>query len=248
MILLVGATGQLGRRITEKLLQHREPIRALTRPGSDTGWLRAAGVELVVGDLKDPASLDRACTGVDTVITTATSMARGEPDTLDTVDRSGNRNLVDAATKQGVRRFVFISALGASPDSPLPLLRAKAEAENGLRRHSLIAIEDVAAYTLAALRHREADNRMLQLGGPEAVSWRAAVTCFEEHLGRPIEVHTASPGDPIPAMPGFLVELLTALDGYDSPVPMADLARTYGITPTTLADFVARHGSSSVVA
>lgn len=281
MILVAGATGQLGRLITETLLNQKEQVRALARPESDIGWLHAAGAESVVGDLKDPYSLDQACAGVDTVISTVTSMARGGADTIESVDRAGNRSLIDAARKQGVRRFVFISALGANPASPMPLLRAKGETENylrdsgmtwtvlrpnaymdrllmdvigtpalagspvtlvgdGLRRHSLIALDDVAAYAIAILRHRAADNRVLELGGPEAVSWREAIACFEEQLDYPIDVHTVAAGDSIPGMPTFLVQLLTAMEGYDSPVPMSDLETTYGVVPTTLADFVHR--------
>lgn len=281
MILVAGATGQLGRLITETLLSQKEQVRALTRPESDIGWLHAAGAESVVGDLKDPYSLDRACAGVDTVISTVTSMARGGADTIESVDRAGNRSLIDAARKQGVRRFVFISALGANPASPMPLLRAKGETENYLRdsgmtwtvlrpnaymdrllmdvigtpalegspvtlvgdclrRHSLIALDDVATYAIAILRHRAADNRVLELGGPEAVSWREAVGCFEDQLEYPIDVHTVAAGDSIPGMPAFLVQLLTAMARHDSPVPMSDLETTYGVVPTTLADFVRR--------
>jgi NADH dehydrogenase len=48
------------------------------------------------------------------------------------VDRAGNAALIAAASESGVRRFVFVSALGASVDHPMPFLRAKAETERRL--------------------------------------------------------------------------------------------------------------------
>ncbi|MDQ3465770.1 MAG: SDR family oxidoreductase [Actinomycetota bacterium] len=129
MILVVGATGQLGGLIAHRLLERGEPVRILTRAGSSFDALAAPGAQTVTGDLKDRGSLEEACSGVGAVITTANSAARGGEDNVETVDREGNRNLVEAAARAGVRRFVFTSALGADPDSPVPFLRAKGETE-----------------------------------------------------------------------------------------------------------------------
>src|SRR5204862_93936 len=69
--------------------------------------LRELGAEIVVGDLRDRDSLDRACAGVDDVFSTATSIIReGE---ISAVDGSGQLNLVDAAHDAGVTRFVYVS-------------------------------------------------------------------------------------------------------------------------------------------
>jgi NADH dehydrogenase len=148
----------------------------------------------VTGDLKDPQTLNAACAGVDAVITTANSMGRGGGDTVESVDRIGNANLVDAAAAEGIGHFVFTSVLGASPRSPMPFTRARGETEErlrasgipstvlqpdafmdtwippvvagpalagqpvtivgeGRRRHSFVAMRDVAAYAVAALDH-----------------------------------------------------------------------------------------------
>jgi NADH dehydrogenase len=96
------------------------------REGSDPGDLVAAGAEPVSGDLKDRESLDKALAGVDAVVTTANAASRAGTDTIETVDRLGNRNLLAAAEHAGARRFVFVSALGADPASPVPLMRARA--------------------------------------------------------------------------------------------------------------------------
>jgi uncharacterized protein YbjT (DUF2867 family) len=137
MILVVGATGQLGGLIAHKLIDQGSAVRILVREGSSYDALLAAGAEPVTGDLKDPASLRAACLGVDTIITTANSSARGGDDTVDTVDRAGNRTLIEAAVANGVRRFVFISNLGADPDSPAPFMAAKGETEQRLRDSGL---------------------------------------------------------------------------------------------------------------
>ncbi|HET7037219.1 MAG TPA: SDR family oxidoreductase [Thermomicrobiaceae bacterium] len=133
MILVVGATGQLGGEIAQRLLQRGDAVRMLVRPGSNYQPLAALGAEPVFGDLKDSASLGPALDGVDTVVTTANSAQRLPPDTIEAVDLHGNASLVDAARAAGVGQFVFISALGADPISPSPFLQAKARTEERLR-------------------------------------------------------------------------------------------------------------------
>lgn len=132
MILVVGATGHLGGLIARTLIERGRPVRLLTR--SRAGDVAApAGAETVLGDLKDPQSLAAACRGVSAVVTTANSVSRAVPDTVESVDLRGNHDLVRAAAAAGVRRFVFTSALDASADSQIPFLRAKAETEQYLR-------------------------------------------------------------------------------------------------------------------
>lgn len=137
MVLVAGATGALGGMIAHRLLAEGRQVRVLVRAGSDYAALVEAQAEPVIGDLKDPASLRRACAGVDVVITTANSARRGGDDTVDAIERTGNRNLIDAAKQAGVRRFVFVSALGADPNAPVDFLRAKGEAEGYLRASGL---------------------------------------------------------------------------------------------------------------
>jgi hypothetical protein len=120
MILVVGATGQLGGLITRTLLARGEAVRVLTRAGSAYDDLLAARAQPVMGDLKDAPSLAAACAGVDAVVTTATGAAGIGDDTVEAVDRLGNRRLIDAAASAGVRRFVFTSVLGADAGSPMP--------------------------------------------------------------------------------------------------------------------------------
>ncbi len=133
MILVVGSTGSLGGMITRQLLAQGKSVRILVRPSSSYQALVDLGAQPVIGDLKDRPSLDAACQGISTVITTATATQRGGEDTIDSVDLHGNANLIEAARAAGVGQFIFTS--GPSPDvnSPVPLVRAKSLTEEHLK-------------------------------------------------------------------------------------------------------------------
>jgi len=139
MDLVVGATGLLGSEICYLLRGRGNRVRALTRPTSDAGRLarlRDRGAELVQGDLKDRASLDAACRGVTTLVTTASSTLSRQPgDSIDTVDRQGQLDLIDAAEAAGVRHVVLISFAAAGLE--FPLQTAKREVEARLQRSAM---------------------------------------------------------------------------------------------------------------
>jgi NADH dehydrogenase len=287
MILVAGATGILGGMITRRLLGEGKQVRILLRHNSPAEQMAAqgiatsarslieAGARPVYGDLQDRASLDAACEGVETVITTANSAMRGGDDTVDTVDRLGNRNLVEAARAAGVKQFIFTSFLGASLDNPVPLFQAKAETEaalaasgmpytvlapnffveswagmvvgiplrarqpvtlvgEGRRLHSLISTGDVAAFAAAAVGHPAARNQRLALGGPEPVSWRGVVAAFGRVLGQELPLQLVAPGEPIPGLPDIVPAVLAGMETYDSPIPMAETARLFGVEQTPL--------------
>jgi NADH dehydrogenase len=134
MILVVGATGLLGFEICRQLREAGQEVRALVRAPTTprVTELAALGAHLVKGDLKQPASLRSACTGISVVVTTATATSRkGGGDTIETVDRDGQLTLVRAAADAGVRRFVYISA--APTRCNCPFLRYKREVEDAVR-------------------------------------------------------------------------------------------------------------------
>jgi uncharacterized protein YbjT (DUF2867 family) len=133
MVLVVGATGDLGGAIARRLLADGKQVRVFVRSVDRGEALRQAGAELVFGDLKNAASVLAACRGAETVITTANSARRGGDDNPQTVDVDGNRHLVDGANAAGARQFIFVSALGARADSPVPFLAAKGRTEDYLR-------------------------------------------------------------------------------------------------------------------
>jgi len=140
MILVAGSTGVLGSEIVRNLLARGEKVRAMTRKTSKPETvesLRRAGAEIVVADLKEPASLPAACKGVDGVICGVTSITTAQPgDSFAATDGKGTISLIDAARKSGVKKFVFVSFdADRFPDAPLP--RAKRDVEKHLEKSGL---------------------------------------------------------------------------------------------------------------
>jgi uncharacterized protein YbjT (DUF2867 family) len=133
MILVVGGTGHLGMEVCRRLVKGDEPVRATVRRTSNPeslDQLRGLGIELVNGDLADRASLDAACAGVDSVISSASSISSRVGSYIATVDLEGQRNLVGAAKGAGVDRFLFITLSGnMTTDSPLNRAKRTIEAE-----------------------------------------------------------------------------------------------------------------------
>jgi len=136
MNLVVGATGMLGGEICRLLAGQGKPVRGLVRKTSteaNVTRLRGLGVEVVRGDLKDQASLAAACRSASAVLSTASStLSRQEGDSIESVDRQGQLNLIEAAEQAGIKHFVLISFPGIDLD--FPLQSAKRAVEDRLRR------------------------------------------------------------------------------------------------------------------
>src|SRR5580658_5410700 len=229
MILVVGATGLVGSAICQKLAERGEKVRALVRATSaqeKVEALRASGVELWLGDLKDPPSLAAACRGVDAVISTAPSTLSHQPgDSIESVDAAGQLNLVEAAKAANVGRFLFVS-FRPMADLSFPLGDAKRRVEQaiqslnftiiqasffmevwlspalgfdyananariygaGTNPISWVSFRDVAEMCALGLRHRAAERRVIEFGGPEALSPLEVVARFQEINGKSFRV------------------------------------------------------------
>ncbi|MCD4825778.1 MAG: NAD-dependent epimerase/dehydratase family protein [Phycisphaerae bacterium] len=116
MNLVTGATGLLGSHIVEQLRAAGESVRALVRPNSDTRALESfGGVELALGDVTDPASLAEAFKDVKTVYHAAAAV--GDWGNWDNyfvpVTIGGTKNMIDAAKKANVERFLHVSSISA---------------------------------------------------------------------------------------------------------------------------------------
>jgi uncharacterized protein YbjT (DUF2867 family) len=139
MNLVVGATGLLGGEVCRLLAAEAKSVRAMVRPTSDASrvaQLESLDVEIVQGDLKDRSSLDVACWGVSTLISTASStLSRQEGDSIQTVDLEGQLNLIDAAKAAEVDHFVLISF--PPIDVSFPLQTAKRTVEDHLKGSGL---------------------------------------------------------------------------------------------------------------
>jgi uncharacterized protein YbjT (DUF2867 family) len=135
--LVAGGTGNLGTRVVRLLRARGAPVRVLTRDPARAANLAGGGVEVVTGDVRDPKSLANALAGVTTVISAVQGFAGPGKVSPATVDAAGNDNLIDAAGRAGVERFVLLSAVGANADHPMSLFRAKHHAEEHLRASAL---------------------------------------------------------------------------------------------------------------
>ncbi len=109
-VLITGASGFLGSHVAERFVQAGHDVRALVRVTSDTSRLERLGVEIVTGDLQEPASLGRAVSGMDTVVHAAATMA-GPPQEYVATTCEGTRALFEAARDADVKRVVYISSI-----------------------------------------------------------------------------------------------------------------------------------------
>jgi NADH dehydrogenase len=131
MDLVVGATGLVGQQVALGLLRLGRRVRALVRGGKHhekAAPLLSAGIEIVDADLTKPESLPAACAGVETVVSTATSMPHGQDDGLRRVDHHGTLALIDSAERAGARHFVYTSySRNICVDSPLETAKRACE-------------------------------------------------------------------------------------------------------------------------
>ncbi|MHB8657356.1 MAG: SDR family oxidoreductase [Solirubrobacteraceae bacterium] len=136
MLLLTGATGTIGMPLLRRLNADGIPVRCLVRDPRRLGAERVR-VQIALGDLSDHLSFRHALRGVDTVVHLA-SVIRDQPGySIEELAGVATWRLVRAAEREGVRRFVFFSALGASTRSRSRLMRAKAIAERAVVESSL---------------------------------------------------------------------------------------------------------------
>jgi len=95
----------------------------------------------------------------------------------------------------------------------------------GRRQHS---------FATAAVGHPAAMNQHIVIGGPEPLSWCDVVVTFERLMGHEIPVRFIAPGESVPDAPEIVTSMLPALETFDSPVPMTETARAFGVELTPL--------------
>ena len=293
MILVVGATGSLGGRITRGLLAQGKDVRIFVRHNSPSEELakqgRAntvqslldAGAQPGWGDLKDRDSIAAAVEGVDTVIVTATTTQRWGEDNLEAVDRKGMLDLIEEARRAGVRRFLYTSVQGAGPDHPLELYRIKGECERAIKAsgmtytilqpsvfmeiwiglmvglplmtsqtitmigqgdhaHNFMSEQDVADYMIAMIDHPAAFNQSVIVGGPGSYTWTEIVDRVGSRMGAELPRQFMPMGSVIAYLPEEANNLANGFETYEDFLDIEETAALYGVTPTTLDQYIDR--------
>lgn len=225
MILVTGGTGFIGRALIRQLVGAGYPVRTLIRPSPRTPRLpRGVAVDVAVTGLDDERGLRAAMVGVDTVYHLITSETAGPRVNL-IDDIVGTRRVVEAAEDAGVKRFFFVSHLGADRASAYPVLKIKGISEDIIRRSSLdylilrtaivygsndhftmpiarllsalpffflmpgdgkvhiqpLWVEDLVTCLVWALEDAEMNRQIVDVGGPEYLSFRQVVELVMEH-------------------------------------------------------------------
>jgi uncharacterized protein YbjT (DUF2867 family) len=131
LVLVAGATGQLGHAICQKLIDRNYRVRAFIRGTAapeKINYLTARGCAIAVGDLKNVSSIQQALAGVDAVISTATSLLSQHPeDTFETVDRDGHFHLFNCAKAYGISKIVYVSFVPMLGNFPLQAAKRAVE-------------------------------------------------------------------------------------------------------------------------
>jgi uncharacterized protein YbjT (DUF2867 family) len=139
MLLLTGATGQVGSTLLGRLLAEGASVRCLVRNPRRLGAQRVR-VQIALGDLADPPSFRNAMRGVDTVVHLAAAIRDQPRGSIEELGGIATWRMVQAAERAGVERFLFFSALGASTHSRARFLRAKALAEQAVREAGMRSV------------------------------------------------------------------------------------------------------------
>ena len=155
MILVVGATSALGRKVVRTLLASGEEVRAMTRALAKVDELKELGARPIRGNLADSESLEFAVRGARVVVASAHSILGRGHESSEAVDDAGHRSLIDAAKAAGVEHFIYMSVFQASPDHPIDFWRTKARIERYLQNSGMTytivrptAFMDTHAYML----------------------------------------------------------------------------------------------------
>lgn len=113
-VLVAGATGQTGRQIVRHLQDGGFRVHALVRDVPKAKEQLGPDVDYVQGDVKEPATVAIAMSGVDAVISSIGARGKDGPDRPEMIDYEGVRNLVDAARAAKVKQFVLVSSRGVT--------------------------------------------------------------------------------------------------------------------------------------
>lgn len=135
-LLIVGATGTLGRQVARQAIDKGHRVKCLVRNYQKASFLREWGAELVLGDFCDRDSLPKALQDVEAVIDAATTRINSSL-SIRQVDWDGKVNLIQEVKKAGIERYIFFSILRAAEYPEVPLMDIKKCTEDFLKESGL---------------------------------------------------------------------------------------------------------------
>lgn len=233
MILLTGATGKTGGETARQLLEKGAHLRGLVRDEAKAAPLKAAGVELVVGDIADIGTVRRALDGITKAFLT---LPNGEH------QLKQEKQFVDLAVAAGVKYLVKMSSMEATANASSPIPRAHWASEEHIRAsglawtmikpnffmQNLLAsagsikdqqrfslpmgggttgmadIRDIAAVCATVLTGKGHSGQSYEITGPEILTFHDVADRFSTVLGRKIEYVPMSLDDFRKRMAGIL--------------------------------------------
>ena len=132
-VLVTGATGFLGRRVVQELLDHHYQVRCLVHTPGRERVFPDRSVNVQYGNVSDPDALANACQGMEGVIHLAAVIQERKNATFDQINRQGTANVVAAAREAGgVRQFILVSAIGATNNPSFRYAHSKWQGEQAV--------------------------------------------------------------------------------------------------------------------
>jgi uncharacterized protein YbjT (DUF2867 family) len=136
-VFLTGATGFVGKHMLERLLAEGHAVRALVREPQKASSSGLGKAELVAGDVVDGTGLTEAMQGCDAVIHLVGIIVEKGTNTFERVHHLGTRNVVQAAKRTGIKRFIQMSALGVRADGGAAYQTTKWKGEEEVRHSGI---------------------------------------------------------------------------------------------------------------
>jgi uncharacterized protein YbjT (DUF2867 family) len=221
MIVVTGATGNIGKALVEQLTSTGAKVRVVAR---DPAKASKSGGEVVKGDLSDPKSLEAAFKGADELFL----LAAAGPDMA-----KQEKNAIEAAKKAGVKHVVLLSTAGADASSPVKLAQWHAASEQALKdsglkwtilqpnyfiqnffmqagtikgdgafyaplkqgKVAMVDVRDIAAVAAKALTSGGHEGKTYYLSGPAALGFDEVAAIFGKRLGKTVKYVDVPPAD-----------------------------------------------------
>lgn len=133
LVTVFGGTGFLGHRVVEQLTASGRPVRIAARRPERAPWSGEPSIELQQVDIRDPAQVQWALAGCDAAVNAVSLYAERPEARFRDVHVAGARAVAESAVREGVRRLIHVSGIGADPHSPSAYVAARGEGELAVR-------------------------------------------------------------------------------------------------------------------